>query len=107
MSKITKTIEKVLFCPQNRQNDLDNDEENISYIQISAVAKVTAKAVAKEALARPISARPCIRDLNLPPKNAFPFVFSEKDYDTSSTQGAEERGLFSVNLNKQSSYLVI
>ena len=74
-----KTIEKVLFCSLNRQNDLNNDEEK--FIQISAVAKV----VAKEALAQPISAWPCIRDLNLLPKNAFPFVFSGKDYDASSS----------------------
>ena len=50
------------------------------FIQISAVAKV----VVKEASAQPISAWPCIRDLNLPPKKPFPFVFSEKDYDASS-----------------------
>ena len=29
---IIKTIEKILFCPQNRQNDLNNDEENISFL---------------------------------------------------------------------------
>ena len=45
-NKILKTIEKVLFCPQNRQNDLNNDE--VTFIQISVVAK--------EALAQPISA---------------------------------------------------
>ena len=41
--------------------------------------------VAKEALAQPISAWPCIRDLNLPPKKRVPFFFSEKDYDASSS----------------------
>ena len=45
-NKILKTIEKVLFCPQNRQNDLNNDE--VTFIQISVVAK--------EALAQPINA---------------------------------------------------
>ena len=43
-------------------------------MHISAVAKV----VAKEALAQPISAWPCIRDLNLPPKKRVPFFFSVK-----------------------------
>ena len=38
LSEITKTIEKVLFCPQNRQTTLNNDEKNIS-----TVAKVVAK----------------------------------------------------------------
>ena len=47
----------------------------------SAVAKV----VVKEALAQPISAWPCTRDLNLPQKKRVPFVFSEKDYDASSS----------------------
>ena len=51
------------------------------FIQISAVAKV----VAKEALAQPISAWPCIRDLNLPPNKRVPFFSSEKDYDASSS----------------------
>ena len=41
--------------------------------------------VAKEALAQPISAWPCIRDLNLPPKKRVPFFFSEKHYDASSS----------------------
>ena len=44
------------------------------FIQISAVAKV----IAKEALAQPISAWPCIWDLNFPPKKRVPFFFSEK-----------------------------
>ena len=41
--------------------------------------------VAKEALAQPISAWPCIRDLNLPPNKRVPLFFSEKHYDASSS----------------------
>ena len=44
------------------------------FIQISTVAKV----VVKEALAQPISAWPCIRDLNLPPKTRS-LLFSVKN----------------------------
>ena len=46
---------------------------------------MVAKVVAKEALAQPISAWLCIRDLNLPPNKRVPFFFSEKDYDASSS----------------------
>ena len=47
---------------------------------------IIAKVVAKEALAQPISAWPCIRDLNLPPKKRVPFCFqSKKNYDASSS----------------------
>ena len=53
------------------------------FIQISAVAKV----VAKEALAQPINKCLALHPgfEFAPPKNAFPFVFSEKDYDASSS----------------------
>ena len=39
---------------------------------------ITAKVVAKEALGQPISAWPCIRHLNLPPKKRVPFCFQSK-----------------------------
>ena len=57
LSKIITTIEKLLFCPQNREND-PKQRRGKHFIQISAVAKV----VAKETLVQPISAWPCIRD---------------------------------------------
>ena len=39
---------------------------------------MVAKVVAKEASAQPISAWPCIRDLNLPPKKRVPFFSMKK-----------------------------
>ena len=58
------------FCPAKRPQERWGKK----FIQISAVAKV----VAKEALAQPISAWPCIRNLNLPPKKRVPFCFQWK-----------------------------
>ena len=56
--------------------------------------------VAKEALAQPISAWPCIRDLNLPPKKRVPFFFSEKHYDASSSVIYNLYGIIQVNGQK-------
>ena len=42
LPKLSKTIEKVKFCPQNRQNDL-KQRWGKHFIQISAVPKVVAK----------------------------------------------------------------
>ena len=81
MSKIIKTIENLKYYFAHKTGKTTSTTMRKTFIQISAVAKV----VAKEALAQPISAWPCIRHLNLPPKKRVPFVFSENDYDASSS----------------------
>ena len=54
-------MEKVLFCPQNRQNDL-KQRGGKHFILISAVAKMVAKEAFPRKQVEPISAWPCIRD---------------------------------------------
>ena len=65
---------KVLFCPQNRQNDL-KQRRGKHFIQISAVAKV----IAKEALVQPISARLALHPgLAFAPQSPRSLLFSLK-----------------------------